>query len=104
MGRHETDPNHINICQDKQKTNKFILSTKNDFFKNKELVVKIDDESIVFKIPTLDWVGRIHRTVKHNNGRGWRNLCLCDERLITGRFEIDEDSNEDQLVIYYREE
>ncbi|HDY67384.1 MAG TPA: hypothetical protein ENH85_06320 [Candidatus Scalindua sp.] len=86
--------------------NQFLFSTKNDFFKTKELVVKIDDESIVFRKPTIDWVGPTHKTTKYNKSyEEWRNLVLYDDRLITGKFEIDdEDSDEDQVVIYYREE
>ncbi len=106
MGRHKTDSNHINICKRSENSNGFLLSTKNDFFKNKELVVKIDDKSIVFRKPTLDWVGLIHKPRKYSKlYEEWRNVCLYDDRLITGRFEIDEeDSDEDQVVIYYREE
>ena len=89
------------ITATKHSVNGTLLNTKHPMFKNEELVVKIFDSWIEISVPTLDYAGKTKRTAD-TNGYGWRNICLNNFSLPPGRYYIDQDeSNEDLIVINF---
>ena len=73
------------------------LWSKSHFFKN-DLVVKVAGDAIVFKVATLD----DRKTQKATFQDGFYRLTILAQ-AENGTFYFDEDeSNEDQAVIYFR--
>lgn len=79
------------------------ISSTDDFFKNEYLKAKVEDDCIIFTVPTLDYNGRMYKTcVKNNTPDGLRMFTIVDERISLGKFEIDEEeSTEDEIVVYF---
>ena len=72
--------------------------TKDEFFKG-EIVVIDEIDRIVFRKPCLDDV----KTRKFCLNNGWLSMNYFESYIRPGRYYFDEDdSNEDQRVIYYK--
>jgi hypothetical protein len=68
-------------------------------FDNKELIVEIHEDKILFKIVTIDTTTKYFKTCKLQFG--WKSLNHTHFYIEKGKYMIDEDeTNEDQLVIY----
>ena len=75
------------------------LRTKNAFMNTAYVRLLVDDDKIVITRPALDYTGKTLQPHDHHNG--WRSISINDERVAVGRYHIDEEeSDEDQLVIY----
>lgn len=77
------------------------ISSKSIFFKG-ELIIKIDENKIVFTKPSITYEGKKHTL--SSNKYGYYNTTIVSELPIcTGKFEFDiEESDEDCRVVYYK--
>lgn len=83
--------------------NYVIVYSNNDFFKTDSIIYKYGHEKITFKIPTIDYRGKLLKPVLCDSVK-WRHLTIKNEYLELGKYKIDPDeSNEDQVVIYYED-
>ena len=82
---------------------RFSICSKIEMFKSEYIVCKVHDEYLTFSVPTIDYRGKSNKPSDFGGDSiGWRKITVSDDRLITGKFEIDEDeSTEDILVFYY---
>ena len=82
---------------------KFQISSKHPMFQNEYLRVKVCDDCITISVPTIDYNGKVHKTTFNNKPHNnfWKGFGITNDTLCEGKFEIDEeDSSEDELVIY----
>lgn len=93
---------YINICNNssrfENKSNS--ISSKNSLFKE-DIIVKYDEneKKITFTLATIDYTGKTKKATVA--GSGWYSLFI-NEDLPRGRHFVDEEeSNEDQLVVYF---
>ena len=83
--------------------NKYIISSKHQLFKNEYIKVCIDDCKLIFSVPKIDCYRKMYKLSTNNKSPEWRMFSITNDLLINGKFEIDiEESNEDELVVYYR--
>ena len=74
--------------------------TSNSKFFNDELIIKIENDKIIFRKPSIDYEGKRYKLAKDKNGR-YQTAVVCE--LPLGKFEFDvEESDEDCRVVYYR--
>tara|TARA_R110000822_G_C14977789_1_gene458123 strand:+ start:77 stop:418 length:342 start_codon:yes stop_codon:yes gene_type:complete len=98
-----TDLSGSILINNSSSQNQYMISSKHSFFKNEYIKVYIDDYSLIFSIPTIDYNGKMYKSQINNNSVEWRYFSINNEFGLTGKFEIDvEDSSEDELVVYYR--
>ena len=77
----------------------YSASSKNEMFRNKYLVVKKDEYSVTFSVPSIDYNGK---TTKTSEKKGFFSLLMAKDFMKEGDYEIDEEeSNEDQVVILF---
>lgn len=74
------------------------IRTKAAFFKE-SFIYKVQDGCLVFRKPTLGYIGKLH-TPQCNNTTCYFQI-VCDD-LPIGTFEFDEESTEDCVMIYYK--
>jgi hypothetical protein len=89
--------NGISVTQGKRVSYVNIYS-RSSFF-NGYVLIKDDGESIVFRKPSIDYQGKVYSFSK--NTSGYYNSILAN--IPIGRYEFDEDSTEDELIIYYKD-
>lgn len=77
----------------------FRLNTTHDFFKNEYLIVEITEDKIIFKIPTIDYNGKQLKT--YNQGSTVNAISLYSDFIKEGKYFPDEESTEDELIIYF---
>jgi len=94
------DKNRITITRDGVGC-RVRLSSKCDIFQNETLIVSTYDEYMLLKVPTLDYRGRTHKLASMPNSEVWKGFSITDQRIQTGVFEFDEDSTEDEVIIYF---
>jgi hypothetical protein len=85
--------------------NQYLISSKHPLFKNEYIKVDINEFSLIFSVPTIDYNGKMYKTQINNNNKEWRSFTFTKslELIISGKFYIDtEESTEDELVVYYR--
>lgn len=74
------------------------MSTTSGWFADTEdIIVKSYDDCIRITKPTLDYVGQSYKLTKNCNTS--QTSFMSDIPL--GRYEFDEESNEDEIVIYF---
>ena len=72
----------------------------NSKFFSEDVLVSVDEESIRFTKPSLDYRGKTHKPKELKSG--WYTFCIVAELPITKNLEFDdEESTEDELVVYY---
>ena len=76
-----------------------ILSKSKWFNPKSDYVVKDNGEYLTISRPDLDYRSKTYKAIKL--GSGWIRLNILSEMPI-GTFDFDEDSTEDELVVYYR--
>jgi len=80
-------------------SNQVGICTKNTFFSSGEIVVEATYEKIVFRKPTLEST-RVHKCTP--DASNWYRINIVADIPI-GTYLIDkEDSNEDELVVYFK--
>jgi hypothetical protein len=84
--------------------NQYVISSKHSIFKNEYIKVDVDNCSLIFSIPTIDYNGKMYKSQINNNNNEWRFFSITtNELLITGKFKVDiDESTEDKLIVYYR--
>ena len=103
MGSIERTDNFNTISVSKAFRNRFVyLTTKNPFFKDKELYIyNVEDNCIVFTRPTIDYNGKtIKPTATNKKNKSWVSFGIKAD-IPTGKYEIDEDSDEDTVYLYF---
>lgn len=92
---------HISITTPPHRENCRYIHLSNEYFPEREVVIDINSEYLVIRIPSLDDA----KTFKaYHHVKGINRIAIGAE-LPTGKFLIDqEESNEDQLVIYFEDE
>ena len=79
-----------------------IHSNSNFFTPNEEVIVKLFEDKIVFRKPSIDYNGKTHKPQRNGSGDKWINLFITGE-LPFGRFDFEPDeSNIDCLVVYFK--
>lgn len=85
------------------KNNAYIISSNHPFFKSEYIKVYVDDCSLIFSVPTIDYNGKMYKPHRNRKSIEWYSFGITNELLITGKFYVDiEESTEDELVVYYR--
>jgi len=75
----------------------FNISSSNDVFKERYLIVKVYDDYITFIIPSIDYNGKSY-SVCRDKTQG--HLTISSDKNIEGHYVIDEEySNEDEITI-----
>jgi hypothetical protein len=74
------------------------ITSNSKWFDIDDIIVLHDIDCIIIKRPTLDYRGLTHKLQRRCNTV--QTKIMADIPL--GRFEFDEESTEDELVIYYR--
>ncbi len=82
-----TRVNHVNI------------STNITWFHDSQIIVRDDGEKLIFKKPTIAYKGRSYTTSPTQCG--WVCFSIKSE-IPTGHYQISDESDEDNLVLYYR--
>lgn len=73
----------------------------NSKFFNDDVLVKVDEETIRFTKPNLDYRGKTHKPKPLKSG--WYTFLIVAELPIIKNLNFDvEESTEDELVVYYR--
>lgn len=76
------------------------IRIRSDFF-NEEAIIKIDDNKICFRKPTIDYGGKRHKLSLNKKSGYYEVTVVCE--LPLGKFQFDtEESDEDCMVVYYR--
>ena len=76
------------------------ISSKSDFF-NEEVIIKIENDKIIFRKPSIGYNGKSRKFSRHKSGY-YHTAIVCE--LPIGKYEFDEDeSDEDCMVAYYRQ-
>ena len=82
-----------------QKNHQLHITSKSKWFEYDYILFKIKEDYISITKPNLDYRGKFQKPTKQGD---FYHLTITGE-LPLGKFEFDEDdSNEDELVIYYR--
>lgn len=105
MGVHKKEVTNIlsfrNYTKKQNNKNRIDIFSNLDFFKTDRIIIKHNEieKRIIFKIPSISYVGKTHIVKQDHN---MSIIKMTPPELIIGDFPIDqEESNEDQIVIYY---
>jgi len=74
------------------------INSKSNFF-NSEIIYNVTDDEIIFEKPTLDYGKKTVTPQKKKSG--WWGFQIVAENISEGKYYFDEDSTEDQIIIYY---
>lgn len=75
------------------------IASKSNWFNTEYVIVNMDEDCIIISKPTLDYTGKMYKVLKV----GLNNLVKLSLDLPMGKFDFDEEeSTEDELVLYYR--
>ena len=99
---------YVNISeaksQGRSRFNKLFSSNSEFFANNKTLVVKINEECLTLSVPTLDFSGKTSSISKVGGTKEWYNFSLMIDVPTGTHFEFDEEeSNEDRVVVYFKQ-
>lgn len=99
-----TSCNHIAIKQaDKYRKNILRIRSKNKMFHNEYIAIKIFIDYLIFFTPPFDYIDKKYKTVHSKNG-GYSSIVVANLELKKGDYIIDdEDSDEDELYMYYEQ-
>jgi hypothetical protein len=80
----------------------YIVYSSHHFFATEAVIVDVYEDRAVFSLPTLDHTGKTYtpirkRTVGHQFG-------VTNELIRPGVFDIDDESTEDRIIIYFQEQ
>ena len=94
---------YINIHAEGASRRRKTISSKSEWFDGR-IIITIDEFSIRFTKPTLDYTGKTY-PVKDVTAKGWRAISIPCDIPVGKHFEFDEDeSTEDEIVVYFDEE
>ncbi len=80
--------------------NQVHISSKSNFFDG-YLIIKDDGESLTFTKPTIDYNGKMYKPKYYKKAKTYITAIVSEIPL--GKFDFDdEESTEDELVVYYR--
>lgn len=89
---------YILVCEHNSSKRYRQIISKSEFF-NDELIIKIEENKIIFRKPSIDYNGKRHKLSKDKGGF-YHTSVTCE--LPLGKFVFDiEESNEDCRVVYY---
>lgn len=92
-----TNSNGIHITKRADRWDSCYVRFSHPFF-SKPVIVKIGQGSITFSYPTIDYRGK---TIKPNLQNTAQYLMGISHELPLGKFEFDEESTEDCLIVYF---
>ena len=77
------------------------VTSKSDFF-SEPIVYKIEDGCIVLRHSTIDDnVKKVSPTLDKRSNFYHFNIPFNDEEIPLKKYDFDEDSNEDEVIVYY---
>ena len=95
--------NWITLNKAGLRNRRFKMASKMDFFQCDRIIVKVNEGHIIFTKPDISYQGKSLKLIKANNSDVWKQTMITDERLVEGKFEINEDDfNEDELFMYFK--
>jgi len=91
----------INVHKRTRLNQRQVQSNSCFFNVDEDIIVIVDREKIIFKKPTIDYMGK---TIKPKAlSSGWVTFSIVADLPITKELKFDdEESTEDRLVVYYR--
>ena len=99
------DREFIKVYYKKGKGNSVLISSKIKMFQTDYIIAKVDDHTIRFSVPTLDYQGKLYKLTKAKSALGWKLFGIADGRIKAGILYVDEeDSTEDEIVIYFTQD
>jgi len=98
--RNRIPENKVTIHTYSPNGKQFKIYSNNIFFKNKEVKYDVDEEKIIFSLPTMEDYKRVIRPQRNDSG-GHIMLISSNHLLPTGTFDIERDDSGDFIEIYY---
>jgi hypothetical protein len=83
----------------KKQKGRYQISSSHEMFKNKELVMLLGTDKIIFKMPRLDFTGKTYKPLTQFKNKLERFIYIDIDYLPEGKFEIEE--NNEEVVIYF---
>jgi len=99
--KHKNKENEIIITQFKSRFNGRSIKSKSDFFL-KPITYKVEYNCLIFKHVFSEYRGKTVTPGNHSPSNNNHNFLIYDENIPLGVFEIDEDSTEDELIVYFK--
>lgn len=82
--------------------NQFIITSNASIFKNNLVAIHVNKYGFTVTVPSIDYIGKSLHPSKRGN---MMQITSSGESIPIGKFEADlDESNEDQLVIYFDNE
>lgn len=105
MGRNKESDNVIRIHKAKL-NDSHQLCSKNKIFTNEYIIISVFYDRIEITVPTIDYNGKMFKTSHNNKGiNDWMITTILNDKINAGKFLIDEDeSNEDIVVMYFEDQ
>lgn len=83
----------------KKQKDRYQISSAHPLFRNKEVVMLLNIDSIKFSKPRFDYNGKTYKPLTQYKNKAERFIYINIEWLPTGKFEIVEE-NEDILIYF----
>lgn len=86
----------------KKQKGRYQISSSHELFKNKEIVILLGIDKIIFKLPRLDFTGKTYKPLTQFKNKLERFIYIdidCIDCLPEGKFEIEE--KDEEVVIYF---
>lgn len=88
----------------KGKSGQIEIISFHPMFEEEYLIVKAYEDHIEISVPTIDYSGKSRSTyVKNNRREGCRAVSVMSN-LPQGRYSIDEDESDEDLLVIYKDE
>lgn len=95
---------YILINKNNRRQDSYQITTKHEILKNEYVRIKVFDDYLIISIATIDYNGKTHAPSSNKRQIEWMSITVKDERLRIGKFNIDEESNEDDVIVYFDQE
>jgi len=98
------DFGYATITSQKEGRQRILCIKSGSDFLNERVIVESDDSFISIKRPPFDYQGKTYSVGRIRGGYYSLSIMYNDE-IPTGRYHFDqEDSNEDELIMYFNQE
>ncbi len=97
MSRSISNENGVHITRRQDRWDSCYVRSAHPFF-SKPVVVKVSPDKMMFTYPTIDYRGK---TISPNLQNTSQYLMGVPHELPLGKFEFDEESTEDCLIVYF---
>lgn len=98
-GEKLNERDYVSITTPRIRKNTKTICSKSKFF-SEPVKYRVTEDSIIFEKVGLGYIGAtIFASITNS---GWRTFAILCENEVNGRFNFDEDSNEDKVIIYFK--